>query len=51
MEDEIIEEQNKAAEKQANDAKEAAKDADIIITDTWFSMGDASEENKNLKQK
>lgn len=31
--------------------EEAAISADVIITDTWFSMGDESEENDALKQK
>jgi len=29
-----------------HDAKLAAKDSDVLITDTWFSMGDDSENNK-----
>ena len=33
-----------------HDAKEAAKDADVLITDTWFSMGDEAEKNEKLKQ-
>ncbi len=33
------------------DAKKAAKDADVIISDTWFSMGDEAEKNDALKQK
>jgi len=33
------------------DAQKAAKDADVLITDTWFSMGDESEKNDALKQK
>ncbi len=33
------------------DAKKAAKDADVLITDTWFSMGDEAEKNDALKQK
>ncbi|OFW81000.1 MAG: ornithine carbamoyltransferase [Alphaproteobacteria bacterium RIFCSPLOWO2_01_FULL_40_26] len=33
------------------DAKKAAKDADVLITDTWFSMGDLSEQDDALKQK
>jgi ornithine carbamoyltransferase len=34
------------------DAKKAAKDADVLITDTWFSMGcDESKAAKNAKQK
>lgn len=34
-----------------NDPKEAAKDADVLITDTWFSMGDETEHNDALRQK
>ncbi len=33
------------------DPKKAAKDADVLITDTWFSMGDEAEKNDALKQK
>jgi len=33
------------------DAKTAAKDADVLITDTWFSMGDEAERNDAYKQK
>ncbi len=32
-------------------AKDAAKDADVLITDTWFSMGDVAEKNDALRQK
>lgn len=28
----------------------AAKDADILVTDTWFSMGDLAENNESLKK-
>jgi ornithine carbamoyltransferase len=31
------------------DPKEAVKDADVVITDTWVSMGDEKEEAKRLK--
>ncbi len=34
-----------------SDAKKAAKDADVLITDTWFSMGDEAEKNDALRQK
>ena len=34
-----------------SDPKEAAKDADVLVTDTWFSMGDSSEYNDALKHK
>ena len=33
------------------DPKKAAKDADVLISDTWFSMGDEAEKNDALKQK
>lgn len=33
------------------DAKKAAKDADVLITDTWFSMGDEAEKNDAAKQR
>lgn len=33
-----------------SDPKKAAKDADVVITDTWFSMGDAEEKNDKLKE-
>lgn len=35
----------------SSDAKKVAKDADVIISDTWFSMGDEAEKNDALKQK
>jgi ornithine carbamoyltransferase len=31
--------------------KDCAKLADVLITDTWFSMGDESEKNQKLKEK
>lgn len=34
-----------------SDAKEAAKNADVLITDTWLSMGDAEENDADLRQK
>ncbi|MBM5781833.1 MAG: ornithine carbamoyltransferase [Pelagibacterales bacterium] len=36
---------------QIQDPKKAAKDADVLISDTWFSMGDESEKNDALRQK
>lgn len=41
---------NGAKISQFSDAKKAAKDADVLITDTWFSMGDAAEKNDKLKK-
>ncbi len=34
-----------------SDAKKAAKDADVLISDTWFSMGDETEKDDAAKQK
>lgn len=34
-----------------SDPKKAAKDADVLISDTWFSMGDETEKNDALRQK
>jgi len=34
-----------------SDAKEAAKGADVLIADTWFSMGDVSAEDQKLRDK
>ena len=34
----------------SSDPKKAAKDADVLITDTWFSMGDAAEKDDKLKK-
>lgn len=34
-----------------SDAKKAVKNADVLISDTWFSMGDEAEKNDALKQK
>lgn len=33
------------------DAKEAAKDVDVLITDTWISMGDDEESNSSARDK
>ncbi|MBU6339739.1 MAG: ornithine carbamoyltransferase [Rickettsiales bacterium] len=33
------------------DAKKAAKNADVLISDTWFSMGDEAAKNDALRQK
>ncbi len=33
------------------DAKKAVKDADVLIADTWFSMGDVALEDKKLHEK
>jgi ornithine carbamoyltransferase len=49
---EIAKAQNKGAKIQIiSDPIEAAKNTDVLITDTWFSMGDASWQNNNLRQK
>jgi len=34
-----------------SDAKEAAMNSDVIITDTWFSMGDVAEKDDALRQR
>lgn len=34
-----------------HDAKKAAKGADVLISDTWFSMGDVAESNDALRRK
>lgn len=50
--DEIKKAQTIGADISVNlDPKEVAKDADVIITDTWFSMGDSSEKNDALRHK
>ncbi len=33
-----------------SDPKKAAKDSDVLITDTWFSMGDEAEKNDKLRK-
>ncbi len=35
----------------SSDPKKVAKNADVLITDTWFSMGDVAEKNDALRQK
>ena len=35
----------------SSDPKKVAKDADVLISDTWFSMGDETEKNDALRQK
>lgn len=35
--------------KEVRDPKEAVKDADVVVTDTWVSMGDEDEKSKRLK--
>ena len=35
---------------QTNDPKKAATGADVLITDTWFSMGDEAEKDEKLKK-
>lgn len=54
MKNEIIEKAQKIAKetnshiKQITNPLEAAKDADVIVTDTWISMGDEDEKAKRL---
>lgn len=33
-----------------SDPKQAAKNADVVISDTWFSMGDLAEQNEKLRK-
>ncbi len=53
--EDVIETTKKIAEKKGvtltftNDPKEAVKDADIIVTDTWISMGQDAEKEKRLR--
>ena len=35
--------------KETNNPKEAIKDADVVITDTWVSMGEEKEKKARLK--
>jgi ornithine carbamoyltransferase len=50
--DEIIKAvKNGAKINQFNNPKDAAKNADVLITDTWISMGENAEKNQTLKEK
>lgn len=49
--DEIKKAQNAGAKiTHTHDPKQGAKDVDVIISDTWFSMGDAAAKDEKLKQ-
>lgn len=55
MDSEILKKAQELASKsggkveQMSDPKEVAKSADVVITDTWVSMGDEEEKEKRLK--
>lgn len=42
-------EKNGSVIKETNDPKAAVKNADVVYTDTWVSMGDEAEKKKRLK--
>ena len=42
---------SKAQIKVIHDAKKAVKDADVVITDTWISMGEEAESNDAIRQR
>lgn len=49
--EEIKKAQNKGAKIiKTSDAKIAAENADVLITDTWVSMGDAADKDENVKK-
>jgi ornithine carbamoyltransferase len=49
--DEIRKAQKLGAKITYANPKDAAKNADVIITDTWFSMGDASDKNQSERKR